>query len=77
MLSYVFPSIYIPLPSHVCSRHALSLTDNFSGGKKFPEVKTRNEFDRKRILITGGAGWSPAPFLQVQDCISTSYTVPQ
>ena len=27
-----------------------------SGGKQYAAVKNRNEFDRKRILITGGAG---------------------
>jgi FlaA1/EpsC-like NDP-sugar epimerase len=27
-----------------------------SNAKNYMEVKNRNEFDRKRILITGGAG---------------------
>eukprot|EP00730_Choanoeca_flexa_P019989 TRINITY_DN9772_c0_g1_i1.p1 TRINITY_DN9772_c0_g1~~TRINITY_DN9772_c0_g1_i1.p1 ORF type:complete len:446 (+),score=122.36 TRINITY_DN9772_c0_g1_i1:106-1443(+) len=30
---------------------------NMTGAKQYPQVKTRNEFDRKRILITGGAGF--------------------
>jgi len=35
--------------------HSLqNLTDTHI--KRYPEVKQRNEFDRKRILIAGGAG---------------------
>lgn len=29
--------------------------------KTFPEVPNRNEFERKRILITGGAGTRQSP----------------
>lgn len=36
----------------------VSLLKNQSGLKSFPETIRRNEFDRKRILITGGAGES-------------------
>eukprot|EP01147_Barroeca_monosierra_P009474 gene9474-1716_t len=35
----------------------VSLLKNQSGLKSFPETIRRNEFDRKRILITGGAGF--------------------
>lgn len=35
----------------------IELLKNLTGGKKFPSVKVRNEYDRKRILITGGAGF--------------------
>ncbi|EDQ87528.1 uncharacterized protein MONBRDRAFT_10003 [Monosiga brevicollis MX1] len=38
-------------------RRELSLLKNASNTRAYPEVKIRNEFDRKRILITGGAGF--------------------
>eukprot|EP00052_Salpingoeca_macrocollata_P015889 m.127169 g.127169 ORF g.127169 m.127169 type:complete len:439 (-) comp19845_c0_seq3:91-1407(-) len=34
-----------------------SLKEHVAKDKTYPDVKVRNEFDRKRILITGGAGF--------------------
>eukprot|EP00056_Hartaetosiga_gracilis_P016258 m.4480 g.4480 ORF g.4480 m.4480 type:complete len:453 (+) comp3899_c0_seq1:198-1556(+) len=38
-------------------KRELNLIRNSSSFKTFPHIVTRNEFDRKRILITGGAGF--------------------
>ncbi len=37
-------------------REELALLKNLSQATPFPPVQIRNEFDRKRILVTGGAG---------------------
>lgn len=38
-------------------RTQLQELKNATQGKRYPQVKQRNEFDRKRILVTGGAGF--------------------